>query len=198
MNEWDFNVFNEKLGNKTEFGLVVGRTLSGKTTLSQYMGKNLGYTVIDMKVITEQCKLKMGTEDEPFEGEVPVANVEKEIETMIKSAPSTSKFIFDGFTHATPAEFTKFVEKFGLPSFILSVTAAEKAIKERFCKKNEVDEVPEEAIEELKQQADADTALRQVIEDTYKVYLGRVNMLKLATDASQETTYGDLAAKFSP
>ena len=45
---------------------------------------------------------------------------------------------------------------------------------------------------ELKQQADADTALRQVIEDTYKVYLGRVTMHKLATDASLETTFGDL------
>jgi hypothetical protein len=53
MNEWDFNVFNEKLGNKTEFGVIVGRALSGKSTLSQYMGKSLGYTVVDMKVITE-------------------------------------------------------------------------------------------------------------------------------------------------
>jgi len=117
---------------------------------------------------------------------------------MINSAPSTSKFVFDGFTHATPADFTKFIEKFGLPSFVLSLTAGEKAIKERFCKKNEVDEVPEDAVEELKQQADADTALRQVIEDTYKVYLGRVAMHKLATDSSLETTYGDLSTKFSP
>jgi len=110
MNEWDFNVFNEKLGNKTEYGVIVGRTLAGKTTLSQYMGKSLGYTVIDMKLIAEQCKAKMGTEDEPFEGEVPIANVEKEICGKIKSSASTCKFIFDGFTHSTPADFTKFVE----------------------------------------------------------------------------------------
>lgn len=117
---------------------------------------------------------------------------------MIKAAPSTAKFVFDGFTHAKPADFTKFIEMFGLPSFVLSLTAGEKAIKERFCKKNEVDEVPEEAVEELKQQAEADTALRQVIEDSYKIYLGRVTMHKLATDASLETTYGDLSTKFSP
>ena len=110
MNEWDFNVFNEKLGNKTEYGVIVGRTLAGKTTLSQYMGKSLGYTVIDMKVITEQCKAKLGTEDEPFEGEVPIANVEKEISDMIKKSASTSKFIFDGFTHATPGDFVKFID----------------------------------------------------------------------------------------
>lgn len=161
------------------------------------MGKSHGYTVIDMKIISEKCKAKLGTEDEPFEGDVPIANVEGEIEAMIKSNPS-SKFVFDGFTHPTPADFTKFVEKFGLPSFVLSLTAEEKAIKERYCKKNEVDEVPEEAVEELKQQATADAELRTVIEDTYKVYLGRVAMHILATDASLETTYSELGSKFAP
>lgn len=31
MSEWSFQLFNEKLGNKTEFGLIVGKSLSGKT-----------------------------------------------------------------------------------------------------------------------------------------------------------------------
>jgi adenylate kinase family enzyme len=77
MSEWDFNVFNEKLGNKTDFGIIVGRPLSGKSTLAQYMAKNLGYKVVDMKAITEKVKGMLGTEDEPFEGEVPIAKVEE-------------------------------------------------------------------------------------------------------------------------
>jgi hypothetical protein len=81
---------------------------------------------------------------------------------------------------------------------VLSLTTGEKGIKERFCKKNEVDEVPEDAVEEFKQQDNADATLRSAIEDTYKVYLGRVSMLKLATDASLETTFNELAGKFSP
>jgi hypothetical protein len=70
------------------------------------MANNLGYTVIDMKSISEKVKSKLGTEDEPFEGEVPIANVEKEIEGMITSAKAAQplcKFIFDGFTHKEPA-----------------------------------------------------------------------------------------------
>jgi hypothetical protein len=81
---------------------------------------------------------------------------------------------------------------------VLSLTTGEKGIKERFCKKNEVDEVPEDGVEELKLQEVADVALRSTIEDTYKVYLGRVSMMKLATDASLETTYSELGGKFSP
>ena len=42
------------------------------------------------------------------------------------------------------------MEQFGLPTFMLMLSANEKTIKERFCKKNEVEEVPEEAVEELK------------------------------------------------
>jgi adenylate kinase family enzyme len=105
MSEWDYSIFSEKLGNKTEFGVVVGRSLSGKTTLSQYMASKLGYTVIDMKAVSDKVKGKLRTEDEPFEGEVPIAAVEKEIEAMInsmKAAQPQAKFIFDGFTHKTP------------------------------------------------------------------------------------------------
>jgi adenylate kinase family enzyme len=173
MCEWDFNVFNEKLGNKTEYGVVVGRSLSGKSTLSQHMCTKLGYKIIDMKSVTEKVKAKLGTEDEPFEGEVPIAKVEDEIQSMIKSCPK-DKFIFDGFTHAKAANFIKFLERFGLPTFCLCLTASEKAIKERFCKKNEVDDVPEEAAEELKQQEAADVSVRQVMDDSYKMYQGRI------------------------
>ena len=34
-------------------------------------------------------------------------------------------------------------------------------MKERYCKKNEVDEIPEDALEEIKGQIDADTAIRK-------------------------------------
>lgn len=34
MNAWDYTVFNEKLGNKTDYGIIMGRAHSGKTTLA--------------------------------------------------------------------------------------------------------------------------------------------------------------------
>lgn len=58
--------------------------------------------------------------------------------------------------------------------------------------------MPEEAAEELKQQEADGNAIKTAIEDCYKVYIGRVSMLKLATDASLETTFGELTGKFSP
>jgi len=66
-------VFNEKLGNKIEYGILVGRSMSGKTELGSYLKNNFDYRVIDMKVVSDKIKTKLGTEDEPFEGEVPLA-----------------------------------------------------------------------------------------------------------------------------
>jgi len=33
MDSWDFDLFNEKMGNMVEYGIVVGRSLSGKTEI---------------------------------------------------------------------------------------------------------------------------------------------------------------------
>jgi len=43
------------------------------------LGKTQGYTVLDMKALTEKVKSKLGTEEEPFDGEVPIGEVEKDI-----------------------------------------------------------------------------------------------------------------------
>ena len=51
MNTWDYGVFNEKLGNKTDYGIMMGRAHSGKTTLAKYMSESLDYTLVDMKAL---------------------------------------------------------------------------------------------------------------------------------------------------
>ena len=43
------------------------------------MSNNLDFTVLDHKAIAEQVKGRLGTDDEPFEGEVPLAEIEKDI-----------------------------------------------------------------------------------------------------------------------
>lgn len=58
------------MGNKIDYGVVHGRTLSGKTEVCSQIKKLLGYKIIDMKQIVEDVKKKLGTEDEPFEGDV--------------------------------------------------------------------------------------------------------------------------------
>ena len=114
MNCWDFSVFQEKLGNKTEYGVMLGQSFSGKTTLASLMKTHMDFEVIDMKAITEVVRDGMKNEDgEPFEGEVPIGSVEAEVVKLIKTHQAASvkkKFLFDNFTHKEPADFIKFID----------------------------------------------------------------------------------------
>lgn len=51
MSEWNYKTFEEKLGKKVNYGFILGKNLSGKTTVSKFMAEKLGYTFIDMKAI---------------------------------------------------------------------------------------------------------------------------------------------------
>ena len=145
MSEWSMQLFEEKLGNKVEFSVIVGKSNSGKTTVAKQLSSMFASTILDMKVIADKCKAKMGTEEEPFEGEVPIAKVEEEITSMIEGSKGTgAKFLFDNYTHATDEDFIKFTSKFGSPSMVVFLTADEKFIKERWMKKNEAEEFPED------------------------------------------------------
>lgn len=52
MNEWSFQLFDEQMGNKVQYGFMLGKALTGKSTLCKVMESNHGYTAIDMKAIT--------------------------------------------------------------------------------------------------------------------------------------------------
>ena len=114
MNCWDFSVFQEKLGNKVDFGVVLGQSFSGKTTLSGIMKKDMDFQVIDMKAISEAVRDSMKSEEgEPYEGDIPDASVEKQVVKFIndhQATPGKKKFLFDGFTHKDPQAFITFLE----------------------------------------------------------------------------------------
>ena len=79
MKQWDYRLFQENMGNVTEFGMIIGDQRSGKSTLCKFLNEKFGHHVVDMKAIETRMKAKLGGEDdEPFEGEIPVADVEKE------------------------------------------------------------------------------------------------------------------------
>jgi len=64
-----------------------------------------------MKQISEKVKSKLGTEEEPFEGEVPIKEVEKEIKKLIdEGSKSKVKYIFDGYSHKNHSEFIDFIK----------------------------------------------------------------------------------------
>ena len=127
------------------------------------LAQHQGFTVIDMKDIAEKLRAKLGTEDGPFEGEVPVAEVEKEIVAVIassKGAATKAKFVFDGYTHKTEEAFLSFTEQFGLPEFLLLLTAEFDTISKRLLSKEEGEELTEDQRETLKEDSATNKARR--------------------------------------
>ena len=49
---------------------MLGQTLVGKTELANYLSKSMGMKLIDLNAINEKVKKSLGTEDEPYEGEL--------------------------------------------------------------------------------------------------------------------------------
>jgi dephospho-CoA kinase len=58
---------------------VIGKSLSGKTEVSRMMSDNLDFTVLDHKAIAEQVKARLADDEGNYEGEVPLAEIEKDI-----------------------------------------------------------------------------------------------------------------------
>jgi len=75
MREWDVNTFASILGNKVDWVLITGREYSGRGMVVAELAGMMKSKVIDMNKIAEEAKKKMGTEEEPFEGDVPMAKV---------------------------------------------------------------------------------------------------------------------------
>jgi hypothetical protein len=50
-----------------------------------------------MKAVKEEVKKSMGTEEEPFEGEVPLDKIEKATKDIVNK--SKGKLVFDGLIH---------------------------------------------------------------------------------------------------
>ena len=48
------------------------------------MADKFGYTIINMAQIADKIKATLGSEEEPFEGEISTADIEKEICSMIE------------------------------------------------------------------------------------------------------------------
>jgi len=85
MTEWSYQLFEEKLGNQTQFGVIVGKSLSGKTTIAKKLESSLGYKILDMGAIQTAVQARMTPEgEEP--AAVPIAEVEKEVASIIAAA----------------------------------------------------------------------------------------------------------------
>ena len=160
-----------------------------------------GSVIIDMKAVEAKCKAKLGTEEEPFEGPVPIEKVEAEIVSIVnegKKADKNAKFLFDSYINASDEDFLKFSSQFGLPDFVTFLSAEENYLKERWLKKNETEEFPEDQMETLKADMATNKARRTALKADYESTPGRVRIVELNTGTSLESTVKELQNKVSP
>ena len=124
MRAWDESTFNEHLGNKTEWAYVQGQSLSGKSLVASFIAENTKGKIIDMAKLAEDIRPRLETEDGPFEGRIPDAEVEKDILAMIaadKNAGDKCFYLIDGQHHETVEAQANFLKaNMGAPSFIIN------------------------------------------------------------------------------
>jgi len=152
--EWNANAFEDMLGKKVQWGIVHGRQFAGADECAKKLAAMVKGKVIDMGKIAEDVKKKLGTEDEPFEGDVPVDKVEEAILEMVskdRAANEKYMYIFNSWQHATATDFMNAIHgEFGLPNFCIHCTANKDTVDARWKEANDgAEEVPEEAQAEI-------------------------------------------------
>ena len=116
LSDWDEQHWQEIFDSvKVDWCLVLGQPLSGKTTVANTIKKAFGpsqVTVVDWQKTEEQIKSTLGSAEEPFQGDVPLAQLEDAVVSMIQQDKKAGKrltYVFDAFPkHPSSTEFAKF------------------------------------------------------------------------------------------
>jgi dephospho-CoA kinase len=157
MQEWDASTFEDHLGKKVAWGMFTGRSFSGKKTVAAELCNAIKSKLVNMSDIAADLKKTMGSEEEPFDGEVPLEKVESAICAMIaadRAAKQKFTYLFESWMQKTATDFIHFMsEHYGQPTFVVSTTCDRKTAEERYKKKNETEEVTEDASQDLEDSA---------------------------------------------
>ena len=198
---WDYKLFQELLGNKFEYVLVGGNALAGKSTVSAYLRDTFGFEVVSFKALEAGIKARLGSEEEPFEGEIPLVEFIAEMKksaAALQGSRGRCVFAFDDFPGADKGALAALVEAFGLPEHVLELECERAVLDKRFMTKNEIEgEIGEEQREGLNREDESWKAKKGALEGL-RVHEGRVRVHIVPTDVSAETTHKQLNALFAP
>ena len=127
MRSCDESTFNEHLGNKTDWGIVTGQSLSGKSLVAKIVADSNNGKVLDLAAIAESIRPSLASEEgDPFEGPIPADKVEAEILSMIardKNAGENFFYLVDGQHHETVDQAAAFLlSNLGTPTSIITCT----------------------------------------------------------------------------
>lgn len=138
----DTGAFRAYMTKRTKWGLVVGPSASGKTTLARYIAQRYGYTLVEWEPTIAALKEKLGQPGEPLE-DVPLPRI-VDYYTRTFAPVLRDKFVFDGFPPGcdTKAQQELFLG-IGQPAWLLSTQIGKDQLWKRFKLKNEMDAAAE-------------------------------------------------------
>ena len=169
--------------------------------MSAYLHDTFGFEVVAFKGLEAGIKARLGTEEEPFEGEIPLVEYIAEMKksaAALQGARGRCVFAFDDFPGADKGALAALVEAFGLPEHVLELECERPVLDKRFMTKNEIEgEIGEEQRETLNREDEAWKAKKGALEGL-RVHEGRVRVHIVHSDVSAETTHKQLNALFAP
>lgn len=158
--------------------------------------------LVNMKAMEEEIKKSMGTEEEPYEGDVPLEKVEAGVIEMVAADKNAGKkicYLFDTWIHKASADFFNFANKeFGLPSFVAHVTCDKKVTEERYKAMNGTEEIAEDAQGELDDANKAADKNNAEVQAQYAAHKSKVRLITMNTDCSNEVLVENLRGNFAP
>lgn len=202
MRSWDESTFNEHLGNKTDWGIITGQSLSGKSLVAKIVADSNNGKVVDLVALAESIRPSLASEDgEPFDGRIPDDKVEAAILAMIaadKNAGENFFYLIDGQHHETVDLAAAFLlSNLGTPTNIITCVADAETIEARFKTKNEMEgELDEEAKNSLAEAAAKATEDLARLKHCWNDVINRVKLIEIETGVSKETLTADIRSRF--
>ena len=202
MRAWDEAIYEEHLGDKTDWGIVIGQSLSGKSLVAKMVADCTNGKVLDLAKIAEDIRPRLETEDGPFEGDIPDAEVEKDVLAIVnadKTAGNKFFYIVDGQHHkSVDASATFLQSNLGNPTCIIQCNAPLEEIINRYKEKNEIaEDLGEEDVNTLKEKATAAAEDAARLKACWADFIDRVKMIDLETGVSKESLAVSVRSKFS-
>eukprot|EP00825_Cyclidium_porcatum_P024772 TRINITY_DN2712_c0_g1_i1.p1 TRINITY_DN2712_c0_g1~~TRINITY_DN2712_c0_g1_i1.p1 ORF type:complete len:1021 (-),score=266.12 TRINITY_DN2712_c0_g1_i1:130-3192(-) len=151
ISENKLDILDSYITKKTKFGIIVGPSASGKTTLSKHVAQQFSFELIEWEATNTVIKEKYSTPEEPIE-EVTYNLVEKYLVDKLDPNKATNTFILDGFPYSNE-QLQTLLKKVGLPSFIINLKLDKEHLVKRYRLK-EQQEVEGEVDEETSNKID--------------------------------------------
>ena len=185
------------MGNNTEWAIVLGQSLAGKSLVSGVLAEQANGKVINPAKIAEAVKPRLDTEEAPFEGRIPDFEVEKDILSIISTDKNNGNkffYIFDGQYHETVDANAEFLlSNMGAPTYMITCAADKADIESRYKAANDIaEDLPEEEKNNLNEKRAAAEEDAERYRSRWADVMSRVKQIKLDTGCSKEALVAEI------